>query len=95
MERALERGLEALAISDHDTFAGYDQAIRRPARRLRSDLRDRVETLVLATKALRCICSRISFASLRQKISRVAGGVAGRTPGPQCPADREVARQGC
>ena len=26
LDRALEIGLEALAISDHDTFAGYDQA---------------------------------------------------------------------
>ena len=31
VERALAIRLEALAISDHDTFAGYDQAIR-PAR---------------------------------------------------------------
>jgi predicted metal-dependent phosphoesterase TrpH len=27
VELAIERGLEALAISDHDTFAGYDQAL--------------------------------------------------------------------
>ena len=26
VDRALAMGLEALAISDHDTFAGYDQA---------------------------------------------------------------------
>jgi predicted metal-dependent phosphoesterase TrpH len=28
VERALAVGLEALAITDHDTFAGYDQAVR-------------------------------------------------------------------
>ncbi len=27
VELAVERGVEALAISDHDTFAGYDQAL--------------------------------------------------------------------
>jgi hypothetical protein len=27
VELAIERGVEALAISDHDTFAGYDQAL--------------------------------------------------------------------
>ena len=27
VEMAVERGIEALAISDHDTFAGYDQAL--------------------------------------------------------------------
>jgi predicted metal-dependent phosphoesterase TrpH len=27
MDLAMERGLEALAISDHDTFAGFDQAL--------------------------------------------------------------------
>ncbi len=27
VDLAVERGLEALAISDHDTFAGYDQAL--------------------------------------------------------------------
>ncbi|HTW64493.1 MAG TPA: PHP domain-containing protein [Bryobacteraceae bacterium] len=27
VELALERGVEALAISDHDTFAGYDEAL--------------------------------------------------------------------
>ena len=31
VDRALAMGLEALAISDHDTFAGYDQALA-PAR---------------------------------------------------------------
>ena len=29
VDAALERGLEALAITDHDTFAGYDQASLR------------------------------------------------------------------
>jgi 3',5'-nucleoside bisphosphate phosphatase len=28
VDEALRRGLEALAITDHDTFAGYDQAVR-------------------------------------------------------------------
>ncbi len=27
VDLAMERGLEALAISDHDTFAGFDQAL--------------------------------------------------------------------
>jgi 3',5'-nucleoside bisphosphate phosphatase len=27
VEAAVERGMEALAITDHDTFAGYDQAV--------------------------------------------------------------------
>ncbi len=37
VERALALPLEALAISDHDTFAGYDQAVR-PARAQGLDL---------------------------------------------------------
>jgi 3',5'-nucleoside bisphosphate phosphatase len=37
VDRALAIGLEALAISDHDTFAGYDQAVE-PARAYRLDL---------------------------------------------------------
>lgn len=37
VDRALRMGLEALAISDHDTFAGYDQALE-PARRYGLDL---------------------------------------------------------
>lgn len=37
VDRALAMGLEALAISDHDTFAGYDQAIR-PAKAYGLDL---------------------------------------------------------
>ncbi|HEV8038475.1 MAG TPA: PHP domain-containing protein [Bryobacteraceae bacterium] len=37
VDRALAIGLEALAISDHDTFAGYDQA-REPARAYGLDL---------------------------------------------------------
>jgi predicted metal-dependent phosphoesterase TrpH len=37
VDRALRMGLEALAISDHDTFAGYDQALPA-ARRYSLDL---------------------------------------------------------
>jgi 3',5'-nucleoside bisphosphate phosphatase len=37
IDRALAMGLEALAISDHDTFAGYDQALG-PAREYGLDL---------------------------------------------------------
>ncbi len=37
VDRALAIGLEALAISDHDTFAGYDQAVE-PARDYGLDL---------------------------------------------------------
>jgi hypothetical protein len=37
VDRALSIGLEALAISDHDTFAGYDQAVE-PARAYGLDL---------------------------------------------------------
>jgi predicted metal-dependent phosphoesterase TrpH len=37
VDRALAIGLEALAISDHDTFAGYDQAVE-PARSYGLDL---------------------------------------------------------
>ena len=37
VDRALAIGLEALAISDHDTFAGYDQAVE-PARAYGLDL---------------------------------------------------------
>jgi predicted metal-dependent phosphoesterase TrpH len=37
VDRALAMGLEALAISDHDTFAGYDQAAE-PARAYGLDL---------------------------------------------------------
>lgn len=37
VDRALAMGLEALAISDHDTFAGYDQALE-PARTYGLDL---------------------------------------------------------
>jgi predicted metal-dependent phosphoesterase TrpH len=37
VDRALAMGLEALAISDHDTFAGYDQAVE-PARSYGLDL---------------------------------------------------------
>jgi predicted metal-dependent phosphoesterase TrpH len=37
VDRALAMGLEALAISDHDTFAGYDQAVG-PARAYGLDL---------------------------------------------------------
>jgi predicted metal-dependent phosphoesterase TrpH len=37
VDRALAIGLEALAISDHDTFGGYDQA-REPARAYGLDL---------------------------------------------------------
>jgi 3',5'-nucleoside bisphosphate phosphatase len=37
VDRALAMGLEALAISDHDTFAGYDQAVE-PARAYGLDL---------------------------------------------------------
>jgi 3',5'-nucleoside bisphosphate phosphatase len=37
VDRALAIGLEALAISDHDTFAGYDQALE-PARAYGLDL---------------------------------------------------------
>ena len=37
VDRALAMGLEALGISDHDTFAGYDQAVE-PARAYSLDL---------------------------------------------------------
>jgi predicted metal-dependent phosphoesterase TrpH len=37
VDRALAMGLEALAITDHDTFAGYDQALE-PARAYGLDL---------------------------------------------------------
>jgi len=37
VDRALAMGLEALGISDHDTFAGYDQAVE-PARAYGLDL---------------------------------------------------------
>ncbi len=37
VDRALAMGLEALAITDHDTFAGYDQALE-PARTYGLDL---------------------------------------------------------
>lgn len=37
VDRALAMGLEALAISDHDTFAGYDRAVE-PARAYGLDL---------------------------------------------------------
>lgn len=37
VDRSLAMGLEALAITDHDTFAGYDQALR-PARAYGLDL---------------------------------------------------------
>ena len=33
VELALARGVEALAISDHDTFAGYDQALPEARKR--------------------------------------------------------------
>jgi 3',5'-nucleoside bisphosphate phosphatase len=33
VELAVERGVEALAISDHDTFAGYDQALPEARKR--------------------------------------------------------------
>jgi predicted metal-dependent phosphoesterase TrpH len=42
VDRALAMGLEALAITDHDTFAGYDQALE-PARSYGLDLHCGIE----------------------------------------------------
>ena len=50
VDRALAIGLEALAISDHDTFAGYDQAVE-PARSYGLDLVCGIELSVRLDRA--------------------------------------------
>ena len=54
MDRALAIGLEALGISDHDTFAGYDQAVE-PARAYGLDLVCGIELSVRLTARPRSI----------------------------------------
>ena len=54
VDRALAIGLEALGISDHDTFAGYDQAVE-PARAYGLDLVCGIELSVRMTARSRSI----------------------------------------
>jgi 3',5'-nucleoside bisphosphate phosphatase len=54
VDRALAIGLEALGISDHDTFAGYDQAVE-PARAYGLDLVCGIELSVRLTARPRSI----------------------------------------
>ena len=54
VDRALAIGLEALGISDHDTFAGYDQAVE-PARAYGLDLVCAIELSARLTGKLRTV----------------------------------------
>ncbi len=54
VDRALAIGLEALAISDHDTFAGYDQALE-PARAYGLDLVCAIELSARLTGKVRTV----------------------------------------
>jgi predicted metal-dependent phosphoesterase TrpH len=54
VDRALAIGLEALAISDHDTFAGYDQAVE-PARAYGLDLVCGIELSARLTGKVRTV----------------------------------------
>jgi predicted metal-dependent phosphoesterase TrpH len=54
VDRALAMGLQALGISDHDTFAGYDQAVE-PARAYGLDLVCGIELSVRMTHGPRSV----------------------------------------
>ncbi len=96
VDRALAIGLEALGISDHDTFSGYDQAVE-PARAYGLDLVCGIELSVrMSTRHHRSIHVLAYFlqeppsAEFRRLGERIAGDAAGT----KSPIDCEAAIHG-
>jgi hypothetical protein len=70
VDRALAMGLEALAISDHDTFAGYDQAVE-PARTYGLDLVCAIE-----------LSARLEVEGIRRRTVHLLGYFLRQGPSP-------------